>query len=354
MLLPRWKRLLRRYYAILKGQEIPLYKLVRSIRFRGLPHLSELSEDELWALHEQGVAQLREGLKADEREGDGYSLLDIKFELSRRLFSGGQRCRLCPRTCNLTPHKARICGSTDDEGKIAVSSWFLHYGEETPLVPSGTVFFCGCNLRCVYCQNWEISTARSNSPECISLSFEGLSEVMEKLELRGALNINLVGGDPIPHIVGILGALRLTNVNVPIVFNSNMYMSREAMRLMVDVVDLFLPDLKYGNDKCAKRLSLIDGYTSVVRGNLMMAKGRDTIIRHLVLPGHLDCCTYPTLRWIADNLGGEVLVNVMGQYYPEHLVRRFPGRWPELDKPLRRAEFNAALREAKRLGLNLI
>ena len=178
---------------------------------------------------------------------------------------------------------------------------------------------------------------------------------MSFLERKGAINVNLVGGDPIPHIHVILEALTIADVRIPIIFNSNLYLTEEAMRLIVHVVDLFLPDFKYGNDSCASKLSLAPNYWEVLTRNLLTVRkeGRETIIRHLVLPGHLKCCTEKVLRWISENFP-EALVNVMGQYRPEYRVEREKGEWGSLERPLSLDEYREALHVARKYGLTLI
>jgi putative pyruvate formate lyase activating enzyme len=132
-------------------------------------------------------------------------------------------------------------------------------------------------------------------------------------------------------------------------------MSREAMELLMDVIDIWLPDFKYGNDVCALRLSGAPKYVEVVTRNLSMAASSgDMIIRHLVLPGHVDCCTKPVLRWISENMPRDrVLVNVMDQYRPEHLVARRPDgpRWREISRRPSAEEIREAREYAGELGL---
>ena len=147
-------------------------------------------------------------------------------------------------------------------------------------------------------------------------------------------------------------SLLYVKTSIPQLWNSNFYMTREAMELLVDVIDIWLPDFKYGNDKCAFRLSAVPRYVEVVTRNLLLAAEHgDMIIRHLVLPGHLECCTRPVLEWIARHLKDRVLVNVMDQYRPMHRVARHPKRWPEIARPLTRREAEEAYRLAEELGL---
>jgi putative pyruvate formate lyase activating enzyme len=162
-----------------------------------------------------------------------------------------------------------------------------------------------------------------------------------------AKNINWVGGEPTPNLAYILKVLGETRSNLPQIWNSNMYMSEETMWLLGGVVDVFLADLKYGDDDCARKFSKVDDYFQVVtRNHIMGSKYADLLIRHLMLPGHLECCTFPILEWIAKNVPN-AMVNIMDQYRPMHLASRFP----ELTANVSAVEHNAALARAKELGL---
>ncbi|MGC9116915.1 MAG: radical SAM protein [Conexivisphaera sp.] len=238
-------------------------------------------------------------------------------------------------------------------GAAIVHDWFLHPGEEDPLVPSGTIFYGGCNFRCVFCQNYEVSQTSPLSGT--RLDPRGLAAVQGELRLSGALNINHVGGEPTPSLPVVLESLVHLDVSVPQLWNSNFYMTPEAMELLRDVVDIWLPDFKYGNDECALRLSGAPKYVEVVTRNLLAAvDSGDVIVRHLVLPGHLECCTRPALRWISENLPRDrILVNIMDQYRPEYLVARRPGwhRWSDVSRMPSADEIREAREIARELGL---
>jgi len=233
-----------------------------------------------------------------------------------------------------------------------VNSDFIHMGEEPDLVPSHTVFFAGCTFDCVFCQNWDISTRPSSGTP---MTAEDLAKRIDDKALRGrakslpARNVNWVGGDPTANLPFILEVMRGCKANLPQVWNSNMYLTGEGMKLLDGVVDVYLTDFKYGNDNCARRLSNAKDYFSVVCGNHVRARANgEMIIRHLVMPGHVECCTGPVLHWIAKNLVG-VLVNVMSQYRPEHRAREFP----EIARPVSPEEYRRAVSIAEDLGLEL-
>ncbi|MGA8858058.1 MAG: radical SAM protein [Candidatus Bathyarchaeia archaeon] len=198
------------------------------------------------------------------------------------------------------------------------------------------------------CQNWDIS----QDPDAgAPVSPGDLSLMIKSLRSEGAANINFVGGEPTPNLHIILEALNLTSVNVPILWNSNMYLTSEAMQILADVVDIWLPDFKWGNDRCALKYSRVVGYFEAVSRNHAMAhENGDMIVRHLVMPGHVECCTKPILDWIAENCP-RALVNVMSQYRPEHLVLREPEKYREIARCPSTQEIREARAYADQLGL---
>lgn len=251
-------------------------------------------------------------------------------------------CRMCARVCGAD----RAAGETGVCGVPAVSRYdaeFLHMGEEPELVPSHTIFFTGCTLKCSYCQNFEIAfsplTGRKAEPA-------RLAELIDVRHREGSANVNFVGGDPGPHLHTVLATLLLVREPVAVVFNSNMYLSDEALALLRGVVDVYLADLRYGNDACAMELSGASRYLENVHRALIEAgRQTDVIVRHLVLPGHVKCCTVPTLRWMAENMPG-VYLNLMFQYRPCY---RAAGS--SMDRVLTGEERAEARNEAKALGL---
>lgn len=198
------------------------------------------------------------------------------------------------------------------------------------------------------CQNWDISQhPYAGEP----VSPRNLSLMIEWLRSEGAANINFVGGDPTPNLHVILEALNHTSVSVPILWNSNMYLTSEAMQILADVTDIWLPDFKWGNDKCALKYSRVVRYFEVVSRNHAMAhENGDMIIRHLVIPGHIECCTKPVMDWVARNCP-RALVNVMSQYRPEHLVMREPEKYREIARRPTMDELREAYAYTEKLGI---
>jgi putative pyruvate formate lyase activating enzyme len=175
-----------------------------------------------------------------------------------------------------------------------------------------------------------------------------LARAVENLRRGGCRNANLVGGDPTPWLAHWLEAFKHVNVNVPVVWNTNSYYSEESARLLAGFVDVYLLDFKYGNDECATRISEAPNYWEVcTRNHLFGKKYGELLIRVLVLPGHLECCTKPILKWIATNLGIGVRVNVMFQYRPEWRASEIP----ELRRRLTSNEMERAVQLAKEAGL---
>lgn len=344
---------LARYYQVMMDAIPAKFVLAKALETTENPYHPELTEDELWKLHDslaedfsKLVKEVDEGRRCKGSRRPEYSYLDVKVALARRLMDP---CRLCEWRCGARRlHGGR--GACFMRGECIVHTYFLHMGEEAPLVPSGTVFYGGCNFRCVYCQNSDISQVAPE--EGVKVTPRELAGIQERLRDEGARNINHVGGEPTPHLPFIIESFKHLEVNVPQIWNSNMYMSVESMKLLKDLIDLWLPDLKYGNNSCAYRYSRVRRYWEVVTRNILEAyRSGEMIIRHLVLPNHVECCTRRVLEWIAGNTP-EALVNIMGQYRPEHLVLQNPGKWPEISRPPTQKEMREAYRIAEELGVH--
>ena len=284
------------------------------------------------------------------QEPETFSLLDIKIELLNRIL---RKCVLCEWNCKVNRADGKK-GACHLDSETRVATFFRHFGEEPPLVQtkgSGTIFFTGCTFRCVFCQNWDISQdPTAGAP----VSPTALAAIISSLRGEGAANINLVGGEPTPHLPTILEALGLAQVNVPILWNSNMFLTEESMEILKDVVDIWLPDFKWGNDDCAVKYSRVIRYFEVVSKNHRTAHdAADIIIRHLVVPGHVGCCTKRILEWIAE-FCPRAIVNVMGQYRPEYLVVSNPKDYPEIARCPTGKELEEAENYAHKLDLTCL
>lgn len=298
----------------------------------------------------------------------GYLRLLQSGELEKRAESAWQileSCRLCPHECGVN----RLDGETGfcRIGELAVvASYGAHFGEEPPLIGppgrrkgSGTVFFSGCNLSCIYCQNYDISQhaeGRALPPEFVAAFFLSLQE-------EGCLNINLV--TPTHVVPQILKALLLAageGLRLPVVYNCGGYESVETLRLLDGVVDIYMPDFKYSDDHIARELSKAPGYWKHARaafkemhrqvGDLVIEQGvarRGLLVRHLVLPGGLS--GYEKIfHFLAEELSADTFINIMDQYRP--CWKAFER--PPLDRRITSEEFKDALEAARRAGLRRV
>jgi len=297
----------------------------------------------------------------------GYLALHASGELARRVERGLdslRSCRVCPRDCDVDrlADQYAFCKT----GRYAVvSSAFPHFGEEDCLRGwngSGTIFFAHCNLRCVFCQNYDISQAAKVS-EAVPAPPERIAELMLALQARGCHNINFVTPE---HVVPqVLEALLLAveaGLRLPIVYNTSAYDSAESLALLDGVVDVYMPDFKYWERESAARYLKVADYPDVARARIaemhrqvgplrLDAQGlayRGVLVRHLVMPGAL-AETDAILRWIRATLGPDAYVNLMDQYHPAGRVGGV--HYPELNRRLRPDEFRAAEHSAARAGL---
>ncbi len=277
---------------------------------------------------------------------------------------GPDRCSVCPRLCkvNRLADQPGLCAI----GRQAVvASHFPHFGEEDCLRGrngSGTIFFSGCNLRCVFCQNFDISWQARGEP----VALERLAAMMLQLQDRGCHNINLVTPEHVvPQILQALpwaidGGLRL-----PIVYNTSCYDSLDSLALMDGIVDIYLPDLKVWTPGRARRYLRMPGYPQAAKaavtemsrqvGQLRLGDDglarRGLLVRHLVMPGMLEE-TREILRFVAAELGTGTYVDLMAQYHPAGLVgRNQRDGYHEIDRQLARDEYELAAQFAGELGL---
>jgi putative pyruvate formate lyase activating enzyme len=335
-----------RYFAVMQNDKLAKFLIANKFA-------AEFSKDDstekLWNTH----GRLHTEFCELEKSFDGrvknlealatppQSFLDLKVEIANRVL---ESCHFCVRRCGANREEGELgyckCGS-----QITVSTMFEHMGEEPELVPSGTVFTLGCTMRCRHCQNWAIS--QWMEPGEI-YSPESLAAAVEHLRNNGCRNVNLVGGDPTPWLAQWLETFKHVDVNVPVVWNSNSYYSEETAKLLAGFVDVYLLDFKYGNNQCAKRISDAPNYwEACTRNHLYGKKYGELLIRVLVLPNHLDCCTKPVLEWIGKNLGPLTRTNIMFQYRPEWRAHEIP----ELRRRLTSSERERAIRLAAEAGL---
>jgi len=283
------------------------------------------------------------------------------FERAREAIDRLHDCDLCARYCHVDRHvsaKGAVCHT----GHLArVNSYGAHHGEERPLsgrAGSGTIFFSWCSLRCEYCQNWEISQRGAGQ----EVRGTDLAVMMLELESAGCHNVNLV--TPSHVVAQILEAVVIAaeaGLALPLVYNTAGYDSPEALALLDGVVDIYMPDMKYGDDTAARRHSHVPDYVSVNRaavremhrqvGDLVLDDDgiaqRGLLVRHLVLPGDA-AASESVLRFITDELGPRTYLNLMDQYRPCYRADQIP----QLDHPLSRTEYERVRRIALDLGLH--
>lgn len=270
-------------------------------------------------------------------------------------------CELCPRRCgaNRAAGARGVCGA-DDSLKIARAA--LHYWEEPPISGergSGTIFFSACPLKCVYCQNHEISTGGFG----IEVAPGRLVEIMLELQEQGAHNINLVTATHYAHLLPTaIGEARRRGLSIPIVYNTSGYEREEAVAELADLVDVWLVDYKYADADLGRALSHVVDYPETAAralsrmcaavaargGELVDADGmmrRGVIVRHLVLPGHADdSCRVLDRIW---DVAGDVPISVMNQYTPNERMRESGG---ELSRAVTEGEYEFVLDHADDVG----
>ncbi len=338
-----------RYRSIIDLQLPARYLLARNV---SVDFSDTMTMTDLWKSHNNArkdfIKLFREVKETDTVKLQNIttpSFLDLKIQLANHII---QSCTFCERQCKI--NRMKQLGYCKVNNTSYVSSAFLHTGEEAPLVPSGTIFFSGGNFRCAHCQNYDISCNPRNGRV---VSHQQLASIADELASQGAKNINYVGGEPTPHLHTILASMKHQQFNITQLWNSNMYLSEESIDLLIDIIDFWLPDLKYFSDDCAERISDARNYTAIVTRNIKTAylKGtNEMIIRVLVLPNHLQCCVIPILDWISKNTP-KAFVNIMAQYRPLWQVLKQPDKYPDITSRVSQDEMRQAYEHAERLGL---
>jgi len=271
------------------------------------------------------------------------------------------KCECCPRNCrvNRLEGKIAVCRIGAD---IQIAHAGLHFGEEPPISGtkgSGAIFFAGCNLRCVFCQNYQISQEFQQG-YTRTLTTDELASEMLRLQNMGAHNINFVSpSHMIFQMADAIQAARGRGLVVPVVYNTNGYDSVDALRQIRGLVDIYLPDIKYLENGIGKQFSKVRDYAEIIPGVLremldqvghlqMDADGiavRGLLVRHLVLPAHLEN-SRKCLRFLAD-LSPDIFVSIMSQYSPQHKACNYP----EINRTLTRTEYEKITDYALDLGL---
>ncbi len=276
-------------------------------------------------------------------------------------------CQACPRGCKIDrlAGETKVCGT----GRHAlVASAFPHFGEEDCLRGhrgSGTIFFGLCNLRCVFCQNWDISQ-QGDGREMDATQIAGL---MLDLQDQGCHNVNFVTPEHVvPQVVEAIAAAVPRGLHLPIVYNTSAYDSLESLKLLDGLVDVYMPDFKFWHRESAKRLAKAKDYPEHARaaiaemhrqvGPLKMGRDaharRGVLVRHLVMPGQLDESA-AIFRWLAEEVSPDTYVNIMGQYRPSYQVGGVSPsgkpRYTEIDRHPEASEMADAYAAARDAGL---
>lgn len=285
---------------------------------------------------------------------------EIKLKTIERAYNILVSCKLCPRKCgtNRLNNEKGFCGIG---ARAVVSSVTPHFGEESVLVGSrgsGTIFFAGCNLGCVFCQNYDISQLRHG----YEMEVEDLVNMMLQLQSMGCVNINFVTPTHvIPHIIESVYLARNMDLKIPIVYNCGGYESVESLRLLEGTIDIYMPDAKYLNPDSSKKYSFAQDYPEVMKsallemhkqvGDLQIEDGvavRGLMVRHLVMPNNI-ACSKEIIDFLANDISENTFLNVMGQYRPTFNAHKYP----ELNRHLTHDEFHNVYSYAKKRGLRL-
>lgn len=269
-------------------------------------------------------------------------------------------CKLCPRKCGVNRKNGEVgfCGATD---KLKIARSDLHFWEE-PCISgdkgSGTVFFSHCTLKCVYCQNYNISTKNQGRIICES----DLADCFLELQKKGALNINLVTPTHyVPQIIDALKIAKTSGLTLPVLYNTSGYENPETLELLKGYVDIFLPDFKYFSHNLAKKYSGAEDYPDVAKRAIakmfeLVGKCRfdekgiirkGVIVRHLMLPNH-EADSKKILEYLYKTYGDDIYISIMSQYTP---LETLPKEFPELATPIDMKVYDGVLDYAVDLGI---
>jgi len=292
-----------------------------------------------------------------------YARLLESGELARRVEEAWRRlgdCDLCARHCRVD-RRSTIDGAVCRTGERArVASYGAHHGEEYPLRGrrgSGTIFFSWCNLRCVFCQNWDIAQKGVGR----DLAPAEIADIMLELQARGCHNINLVTpSHVVAQIIAAVHDAAMRGLRLPLVYNTGGYDSPEALALLDGIIDIYMPDMKYGDSDLARRYSRVRDYVAVNRaavremhrqvGDLQLDGDgialHGLLVRHLVMPNGI-AGTDRVLAFLAREISPATYLNLMDQYRPCHRAGEYPG----IDRPTTAQEHLDALQAATRFGM---
>ncbi len=269
--------------------------------------------------------------------------LSQRAALAQRMY---RRCELCEHRCGVD----RVAGQRGFCGADTVARvwrYWVDYAEELPLTPSLLIYLSGCDLRCDFC----ISESNAFDPSRgVPLTATWLEAVLKWAVEQGARTLQWIGGEPTIHAPAILDALARCSQRLPVVWKSDFYSTPETWTLLDGMVDIYVADFKFGNDACAQRIAGVERYMEIVTRNLADTEQRGQLyVRHLLLPGHDECCLRPILAWLQQRMP-HVPLSIRAGYLP----RWRAARHPELARPLTRGDGQRALQLAADHGLTVI
>lgn len=335
----------------IRRQALPGFTRPRFLEMRGagcgLSHeeLGNLPDDRLWDIHGRTLNEWRNGRLSPKGRREEASLLDLKTEIARRILSA---CRLCGHRCgvNRIEGQVGVCGLGT---RSLVAEHFVHIGEEPPINPSLVLSLAGCGLRCRFCQQAENLDPAPPWGEPLE------PELWMHLSHKGARSLSFIGGNPDESLYAVLRFLAASpgNWRLPTVWNCNAYGTPETLSILEGVVDVYLPDFKYGHEQCGRELSGAAGYPDAAKTAIsaMVSQGVPVIVRILVLPGHLECCHIPALKFLETLSSENLFLSVRGQYCPDWRITSEDG---ELARRPTFEETEAVRGMAEKLGLTLI
>jgi len=317
----------------------PRFSVARRRRVGYCPdELRQMSLEGLATLH----AQLLGGMSTPDY---GASLLDLKIEIAGRYI---RSCVLCAHRCAVdrTLGEMGVCGLGSE---ATVAEHFVHIAEESPINPSLLLSLAGCGLRCRYCQQWKLLAPSRLAGDALEAGLWG------ELDADGARSVSFAGGNPDESLFAVIRFLRDApeDWSLPVVWNNHAYCTPEALALLEGVVDVYLPDLKYGNNDCGLRWSGVQAYSDIARQAIaqILHQNVPVIVRMLVLPGHVMCCHVPALRWLAEEATAHLRVSLRQQYCPDWKISAKDG---EMSARPVATDIEAVRAEALRLGLSVL
>lgn len=271
-----------------------------------------------------------------------------------------EQCNLCPRKCGVNRLQGQkgYCGVG---GRLVVHSWGPHFGEEVCLVGiggSGTIFFTGCNLKCIFCQNYQISHYLSG----YEVDIDEFASIILSLQDRGCHNINLVTPSHfVPHIIEGISIAKSSGLRIPVVYNCGGYELVSTLKLLEGIIDIYMPDAKFSDAEVSKELASASDYFEILKsallemhrqvGDLLIDDNglalRGLLVRHLVMPGSV-AGTEVIMRFISEHISKDTYVNIMEQYHPEHLA--VENR--VIDRRITYDEYKEAIEIARSYGLH--